>query len=65
MRRLPFFSNMAIPKDNKKEELLKELINNLSNPIHKRLIEAYKSDNPLESMESELGKILLEIYNEA
>lgn len=56
---------MAIPKDNKKEELLKELISNLSNPTHKRLIEAYKSDNPLESMESELGKILLEIYNEA
>lgn len=55
--------NEANKKD-KREQLLQDFIGNLSDPIHKRLIEAYKSDIPLESMETELGKILLEVYNE-
>lgn len=53
-----------IKEKGKREQLLQDFIGNLSDPIHKRLIEAYKSDIPLESMETELGKILLEIYNE-
>jgi len=57
-------SSYDIRKKDKKEQLLQELISNLPNPIHKRLIEAYESESPLRSMESELGKILLEIYNE-
>ena len=50
-------------KEEKRKELLKELVENLPNPIHKRLIESYISENSLQAMESELGKILTEINN--
>ena len=41
-----------------------ELIEELNNPIHKRLVKAYKSSSPVNSMEDELGKILLEVLND-
>jgi hypothetical protein len=41
------------------EEYLKELLAKLSDPIHKRVIRAYRGD--VDSMENELGKILMEI----
>ena len=42
-------------------EYIEDILESLSNPIHKRIIRAYKGDNPVESMESELGKIVMEI----
>jgi hypothetical protein len=42
---------------------LTELMDRLSNPVHKRLIQAYEGSDPKESMESELGEILLEVLH--
>lgn len=42
---------------------LTELMDKLSNPVHRRLIQAYKGSDPKESMESELGEILLEVLH--
>jgi hypothetical protein len=47
----------------KREEFLKEILEKISNPIHKRLIQAYKEDSPVNSMEFELKKILIEVIN--
>ena len=46
-----------------REEYLTQLLEVLSDPIHKRIIKAYAGDNPVESMESELTKILTEVLN--
>lgn len=46
-----------------RKKIFDELLKGLKNPIHKRLIQAYQGEDPLKSMESELGKILLEILN--
>jgi len=43
------------------EEYLDELLAELSDPVHKRLIQAYRGDDPVKSMESELGEILIEV----
>jgi hypothetical protein len=45
----------------KHDEFLAELEASISDPVHKRLIQAYKGDDPTNSMESELKAILLEI----
>ena len=46
-----------------REEYLTQLLEVLSDPIHKRIIKAYAGDNPVDSMESELAKILTEVLN--
>lgn len=51
----------AIPEKSSREKYLSELLTKLADPIHKRLIEAYQGDDPVQSMETELGKILMEI----
>lgn len=51
----------AIPEESSREKYLSDLLTKLSDPIHKRLIEAYQGDDPVQSMETELGKILMEI----
>ena len=38
------------------KKYLDELLTELSDPVHKRLIEAYQGDDPVQSMESELGE---------
>jgi len=40
---------------------LEELSQGVSDEVHKRLIEAYRGENPVESMESELRKIIMEV----
>ena len=40
---------------------VRQFLEQLSNPIHKRLIEAYEGDDPVVSMESELGRVLREV----
>lgn len=50
-------------QDSRRKKFLEELEEQLSDPIHRRLIKACQADNPVQSMESELGKILLEILH--
>lgn len=47
-------------KHSRCNEFLDELQKESSNPLHKRLIQAYRGDNPVQAMEAELAKILLE-----
>ena len=49
------------PRNARAQVFLDELQRKVSNPIHKRLIQACQSDNAVECMESELRQILLEI----
>ena len=43
--------------------LMEELVAQLSDPIHKRIIQAHTTADPVQSMESEIGKVLLEVLN--
>ena len=43
------------------QEYVQQFLEQLSDPIHKRLIEAYEGDDPVASMESELGRVLREV----
>ena len=45
------------------EVFVEELLAQLSDPIHRRIIQAHQGSNPVQSMESEIGKILLEVLN--
>ena len=55
--------NKVTSQDFSCEKHLDELLSELSDPIHKRLIQAYQGDDPVQSMESELGKILMELLH--
>lgn len=48
----------------KVDEYKKELLDQVSDSVLKRIIEAYRFPNPVQQMESELDKILLEVLNE-
>jgi hypothetical protein len=48
-------------QNSRREEFLDELQSELSDPLHRRLIQVYWGDDPVQSMESELAKILLEV----
>lgn len=50
-----------MPEISRLQQYLKELAKLTTDPIHKRLISAFMGDNPKESMEAELGKILSEV----
>jgi len=50
-------------QDSRRKKFLEEMQAELSNPLHKRLIQVCEGDNAVECMESELGKILLEILH--
>jgi len=56
-------NNKATLQHSSREEYLDELLAELSDPVHKRLIQAYRGNDPVQSMESELGKILMEVLN--
>lgn len=51
----------ASSQNSRREEFLDELQKKISNPLHRRLIQAYQGDDPVQSMESELVKILLKV----
>lgn len=44
-----------------REDFLKQLQKEIIDPIHKRLIQAYTGNNPLQSMEDEFSKVLKEV----
>ena len=48
-------------KPSRADEFLDELEKAIKNPVHERLIKAYRSNNPVQSMEAELAKILTEV----
>lgn len=52
-------------RNNLLEEFLLELQSDLSDPIQKKLIGAYRGDDPVSSMEAELARILLEVIEYA
>jgi hypothetical protein len=47
----------------RRAQFLEELEKELSDDIHRRLIRACQGSDPVKSMESELGTILLEILH--
>ncbi len=49
------------PEPSRRRQFLAELAEQVSTPVHRRLIEAYGGGDPVQSMETELGKILLEV----
>ena len=46
------------------EEYKKELLEKVSDSVLKRIVTAYEFPNPVDSMEAELDKILLEVLDE-
>jgi len=54
-------TGQATPQDARLKQFLDDLLDELPDPIHKRLIQAYGGENPVQSMESELAKILREV----
>jgi hypothetical protein len=48
-------------KISRRNQFLKELLEQVSDPLHRRLVEAYTGDDPVKSMENELSKILREV----
>jgi Trp operon repressor len=48
----------------RREEFLDELQREVSDSLHSRLIQAYRGDNPVQSMESELANILFEVLRD-
>ncbi len=44
-----------------KEKFLDEFYDQIEDPVHKRLIKAHSTEDPLQSMEKELGVILVEV----
>lgn len=49
------------PLSTHRSEFLSQLLNEITDPVHWRLINTYQTDDPVGSMENELGKILLEV----
>lgn len=56
-------NNKITSQRSSREEYVDELLAELSDPVHKRLIQAYRGNDPVQSMESELGKILMEVLH--
>jgi len=50
-------------QDSRRKKFLEEIQAELSSPLHKRLIQVCEGANAVKRMESELGKILLEILH--
>lgn len=46
------------------QQFIQELLDKIQDPIHRTLVEAYEINNPVQSMESELNKILMGILND-
>lgn len=45
------------------QKYIKDLAEKATDPLHKRLINAYKGDNPKISLENELSQILEEVVS--
>ena len=56
-------NDVSQPLSSRRAQFLSELLKEVDDPICQRLIKAYEGADPLQSMEDELGKILLEVIN--
>ncbi len=56
-------SSEVTDKGPPEDVFMEELVAQLSDPIHRRIIQAHRGVDPVQSMESEIGKILLEVSN--
>jgi hypothetical protein len=54
-----------IPTAARREQFLADLKKTISDPIHLRIIESYRRQPSVESMEMELGAVLVEILERA
>jgi hypothetical protein len=54
-------SKPSIPQLSRKGSFLADLLAVVDDPNHKKILGAYKQDDPIASMEGELSRILLEI----
>ena len=50
-------------ENSRAHEFLEELRKEIKSSLHKRLIQAYQGDDPVQSMEAELAKILSEVLH--
>lgn len=46
-------------------EFIKQLQQELGDPVHQRIVQAYSKDNSVRSMEDELSRVLVEAMNHA
>lgn len=51
----------ASSKSPRCREFLGELQKEIPTSLHKRLLQAYRGDDPVQAMEAELAKILIEV----
>ncbi len=51
----------TVSQDSRRDQFLKEILEVVTDPIHKCLIAAYCGEDPVQSMESELSEILREV----
>lgn len=54
-------ASLSRPPIPRRQEFLDELLSKTEDPVHKRLLRAYGSDDPIQAMEAELGRVLREI----
>jgi hypothetical protein len=48
----------------KQNEIINEIIELLTDPIHRRIVKAYAGEEPKSSMELELSEVILEIWKD-
>jgi hypothetical protein len=48
----------------RQKEIISDILSQLSDPLHKRIVNAYGGEDPVDSMELELGKVLLDIWTD-
>jgi len=53
-------NNKATSQDSTCDKYIHELLAEISDPVHRQLIQAYRGTDPVRSMESELAEILME-----
>ena len=56
-------SELAL-RESRFREYKAELLKKVSDDVLKRLVQAYQTKNPVESMEDKLGEILLEVLQD-
>ncbi len=56
-------SQSTFSQNSQLQMFLEELKQEISKPLHKRLLQAYQGQTPVQSMEAELTKILLEVLH--
>ena len=56
--------SVASVREERRREFLRKLQDEVTDVVHKRLIARYEGQNPVQLMEEELGRILLEVLKD-